>query len=125
DAANGGGREARAPPRSAPRAEGPEHRRPHPVRPRAPLVVAGFPSGGSDRAPTGMVDDKVALARAHLELAVAHEMNGDEVRSLYHAEAALGVDKAFAAAHGMLRRKRHERGAIGQMLAHLEYELES
>jgi tetratricopeptide (TPR) repeat protein len=86
----------------------------------ARVATLSGPSG-----PGGAVDDKVALARAHLELAVAHETNGDEGKSLQHAEAALVVDKAFAAAHGMLRRKRHERGAIGQMLAHLEYELES
>ena len=35
------------------------------------------------------------------------------------------VDRAFAAAHGLLRRKKHGRSAIAQMLAHIEYELES
>ncbi len=70
-------------------------------------------------------DDKLSLARAHLELAVAHEMAGDDARATQHAEAALAVDRAFAAAHGLLRRKKHGRSAIAEMLAHLEYELES
>jgi tetratricopeptide (TPR) repeat protein len=70
-------------------------------------------------------DDKVGLARAHLELAVAHEMNGEDSKAVQHAEAALVVDRAFAAAHGLLRRKMHGRSAIAEMLAHIEYELES
>ncbi|MGO8994060.1 MAG: hypothetical protein ACLQVI_12085, partial [Polyangiaceae bacterium] len=70
-------------------------------------------------------DDSLSLARAHLELAVAHEMAGDDAKATQHADAALMVDRAFAAAHGLLRRKKHGRSAIAQMLAHIEYELES
>ena len=70
-------------------------------------------------------DDKLSLARAHLELAVAHEMAGDDAKAVQHSESALSVDRAFAAAHGFLRRKKHGRGAIAQMLEHLEHELES
>ena len=52
-------------------------------------------------------------------------MGGDEAKVGNHAESALSVDRTFAAAHGLLRRRKHGRAAIAQMLAHLEYELES
>jgi hypothetical protein len=69
-------------------------------------------------------DDKVGLARAHMELAIASEaILGDDVRATVHAEAALKVDPTSAAAHAMLRRKRHGRGALAMMLRHLESEL--
>src|ERR1700689_4708957 len=42
---------------------------------------------------------------------------------MVHAEAALKVDPRLAAAHAILRRKRHGRSAIAAMLAHLEHEL--
>jgi cellulose synthase operon protein C len=68
--------------------------------------------------------DKVGLARAHMELAIASEaILGDDARALIHAEAALRVDPTSAAAHAMLRRKRHGRGALATMLQHLESEL--
>ena len=70
-------------------------------------------------------DDKLALSRVYLELAVAHEMAGDDARAQSHAELALNVDRTFAAAHGLLRRQKHGRSAIAAMLAHIEYELES
>src|SRR6202035_2896744 len=55
--------------------------------------------------------DKVGLARAHMELAIASEaILGDDARATIHAEAALKVDPTSAAAHAMLRRKRHGRG---------------
>ncbi|MGH7283517.1 MAG: hypothetical protein ACRELY_18480, partial [Polyangiaceae bacterium] len=69
-------------------------------------------------------DDKVGLARAHIELSIAAEtVLGDDARSMVHAEAALKVDPRLAAAHAILRRKRHGRGAIAAMLNHLEHEL--
>src|SRR5262249_56289545 len=68
-------------------------------------------------------DDRVGLARAHIELAIACEVLGDEARAAGHAEAALLVDPALASAHAMLRRRKHSRGAIGTMLAHLDHEL--
>jgi len=69
-------------------------------------------------------EDKVGLARAHMELAIASEaILGDDARATIHAEAALKVDPTSAAAHAMLRRKRHGRGALATMLQHLESEL--
>ncbi len=69
-------------------------------------------------------DDKVGLARAHIELSIAAEaVLGDDARSMVHAESALKVDPRLAAAHAILRRKRHGRGAIAAMLGHLEHEL--
>jgi tetratricopeptide (TPR) repeat protein len=69
-------------------------------------------------------DDKVGLARAHMELAIASEaILGDDMRATMHAEAALKVDPTSAAAHAMLRRKKHARAALAAMLQHLENEL--
>ena len=68
--------------------------------------------------------DKVGLARVQIELAIASEtILGDEDRAAVHAEAALKVDPASAAAHAMLRRMKHARSALPAMLAHLEHEL--
>ncbi|HEY1693421.1 MAG TPA: hypothetical protein VGG39_14740 [Polyangiaceae bacterium] len=73
-----------------------------------------------------MADDKVGLARAHMELAIASEaILGDDVRATMHAEAALKVDPSSSAAHAMLRRRKHARAALGSMLQHLEQELAS
>jgi cellulose synthase operon protein C len=70
------------------------------------------------------LDDRVGLARAHMELAVASEtMVGDDAAATAHAEAALKAHPALASAHSMLRRKKHARSAIAEMLAHLEQEL--
>jgi tetratricopeptide (TPR) repeat protein len=69
-------------------------------------------------------DDKVGRARAHVELSVALEtLLGDDARATAQAEAALTVDPASAAAHGILRRRKHSRGAIPAMLGHLDAEL--
>jgi tetratricopeptide (TPR) repeat protein len=69
-------------------------------------------------------DDKIGLARAHLELAIAHEVTvGDDARATMHAEAALRVNPALSPAHSMLRRKKHGRTALASMLGHLEQEL--
>jgi tetratricopeptide (TPR) repeat protein len=69
-------------------------------------------------------DDKVGLARAHMELAVASEVVlADEARALLHAEVALKVDPHFAAAHAMLRRRKHGRAALAAMVAHLDHEI--
>ncbi|MEO8798204.1 MAG: hypothetical protein ABI551_09990, partial [Polyangiaceae bacterium] len=71
-------------------------------------------------------DDKVGLARAQIEMSIAAEtVLGDDARSMLHAEAALKVDPRLAAAHSLLRRKRHGRGAISAMLAHLDHELQA
>lgn len=69
-------------------------------------------------------DDKVGLARAHVEMAIACEtILGDEARARMHAESALRVEPRLAAAHGFLRQRTHGRGAIGQILEHLEHEI--
>jgi flagellar motility protein MotE (MotC chaperone) len=71
-------------------------------------------------------DDKVGLARVHLELAIASEaILGDDARTMMHAEAALRVAPDSAAAHALLRRKKHARGALPAMLGHLQHELEA
>jgi len=69
-------------------------------------------------------DDKVSLARAHIELAIASEaILGDDSRATTHAETALRVEPTSSAAHAMLRRKQHSRSALPEMLEHLEHEL--
>ncbi len=68
--------------------------------------------------------DKVGVARARIELAVASEtILGDEDRAAAHAEAALKVEPSSPAAHAILRRMKHARSALPAMLGHLEHEL--
>lgn len=68
--------------------------------------------------------DRVGLARAHVELAVVSEtVLGDDARAVKHAEAALAVDPSLAAAHAILRRRKHGRSHIAEMLAHLDHEI--
>ncbi len=69
-------------------------------------------------------DDKIGLARAHVELAIAYEaILGDDTRAVTHAELALVVDPAFAAAHNLLRSRQHGRAHVTSMLTHLDREL--
>lgn len=69
-------------------------------------------------------DDKVGVARTHIELAVVSEtVLGDDVRAATHAESALKLDPALPAAHALLRRRKHARAALPALLAHLEHEL--
>jgi tetratricopeptide (TPR) repeat protein len=69
-------------------------------------------------------EDKVGLARAHIEMAVASEtVLADDARAIGHAEAALKIDPRLAAAHAILRRRKHGRAALGAMLGHLDHEL--
>ena len=69
-------------------------------------------------------DDRVGLARAHMEMAIASEaILGDDGRATMHAEAALRVDPTSGSAHAMLRRRKHSRSALSAMLAHLEAEI--
>jgi tetratricopeptide (TPR) repeat protein len=70
-------------------------------------------------------EDRVGLARAHVELAIAYESLGDDERSVRSAESALQVDPGLASAHALLRRKKHGRGALPAMLAHLVRELDA
>ncbi|WP_394841553.1 hypothetical protein LZC95_31320 [Pendulispora brunnea] len=68
-------------------------------------------------------DDKLALARAHLELAVLDESAGDGARVLEHAEAALRIEPSLVMAHALVRRARHARGAARVLLEPLEHEI--
>lgn len=69
-------------------------------------------------------DDKVSLARAHIELAIASEaILGDEGRATTHAETALKVMPSSSAAHALLRRRQHARPQLPAMLEHLEHEI--
>ncbi|MBV9949426.1 MAG: hypothetical protein JOZ69_21470, partial [Myxococcales bacterium] len=72
----------------------------------------------------GAACDTVGLARAHLELAVASEVIlADDARAVSHAQAALRVNPGLPSAHAMLRRKRHARAMLPEMLGHLDEEL--
>ncbi|WP_394830861.1 hypothetical protein LVJ94_30565 [Pendulispora rubella] len=68
-------------------------------------------------------DDKLAQARAHLELAVLDEATGDGARVLEHAEAALRIEPSLVMAHALVRRARHARGAARVLLEPLEHEV--
>src|SRR5579883_34191 len=71
-------------------------------------------------------EDRVGLARAHVELAIASEIiASDDARAIAHAEDALRVHPGLSSAHAMLRRKRHARSALPAMIDHLEHELEA
>ncbi len=68
--------------------------------------------------------DRVGLGRAHLEMAIASDMLlADDARVLAHAEAAVRADGHLAAAHSILRRKKHGRANLGAMLGHLDREI--
>jgi cellulose synthase operon protein C len=67
--------------------------------------------------------DPVALARGHLELALADEALADGAQVVFHAEKALAVDPEMTAAHAVLRRARHARPANATLLKHLDREL--
>jgi cellulose synthase operon protein C len=68
--------------------------------------------------------DKVGIARIQIELAVASEtILGDEQRATAHAEAAVKINPTSSAAHSLLRRMKHGRGALPAMLAHVDHEI--
>jgi tetratricopeptide (TPR) repeat protein len=69
--------------------------------------------------------DRIGLSRAHVELAIVHEILGDDDRCVSSAESALQIDPDLASAHALLRRKKHARGALMEMLAHLDHELDA
>ena len=68
-------------------------------------------------------EDRVGLARVHVERAVVHETLADDTKVNNEIESALRVDPDFAAAHAILRRRIHHRGRIPDMLKHLEREI--
>lgn len=69
-------------------------------------------------------DDRVGLARAHVELAVVHETLGDDAQVNSELDAALAVDPHLAPAHAIFRRRIHQRTELPSMLQHLEREIE-
>jgi tetratricopeptide (TPR) repeat protein len=70
--------------------------------------------------------DKVGAARVQIELAIASEtILGDDSRAASHAEAAAKLNPSSAAAHGLLRRMRHARGALPAMLGHVDHEIDA
>jgi tetratricopeptide (TPR) repeat protein len=68
-------------------------------------------------------EDRVGLARAHLELAIVHETLADDTKVNAEIEAALKVDPDLAPAHAILRRRLHHRTQLLPMLRHLEREI--
>ncbi len=70
------------------------------------------------------IPDKIGIARAHVELAIAYEASlGDDARAVTHAELALAVDPTLAAGHNLLRSRQHGRAHVHSMLEHLDREL--
>jgi serine/threonine protein kinase/tetratricopeptide (TPR) repeat protein len=67
-------------------------------------------------------EDRVAVARAYLERAVVDEVLGDASKAARHAEASLEA-LSTGAAHEMLRRLEHTRGAAAALLAHIDVEI--
>ncbi|MBX3208705.1 MAG: hypothetical protein KF764_26970 [Labilithrix sp.] len=68
-------------------------------------------------------EDRVGLARAHLELAIVHETLAEDAKVNAEIEAALKVDPDLAPAHGILRRRLHHRTQLVPMLRHLDREI--
>ncbi len=68
-------------------------------------------------------EDRVGLARSHLELAIVHETLADDTKVNGEIEAALKVDPDLAPAHAILRRRLHHRTQLVPMLRHLEREI--
>lgn len=67
-------------------------------------------------------DDRVALARAHLERAIVDETLGDGSRAAEHATASLRAWPT-SAAHGLLRRVLHAPGRALALLEHVDAEI--
>ncbi|MBX3228079.1 MAG: hypothetical protein KIT84_27360 [Labilithrix sp.] len=68
-------------------------------------------------------EDRVGLARVHVELAIVHESLADDAKVNAEVEAALRVQPDLAAAHAILRRRIHHRSRLPEMLKHLEAEI--
>ena len=131
------------PPLPAPAKPPPRSKGPPPLPGRAPADSSGsvrpplLPSAKQDPLSSAILldlltarigaleagDDKVGLARVHMEMAIAHELLADEARAVTHAEAALNIDPDLAASHAMLRRRKHGRASLALMLDHLDHEL--
>lgn len=93
--------------------------------PRSPLVevIELVEARVARLARSTQPEDKLSLARAHLELAALDEANGDGSKVLGHAEAALRVEPTLTTAHTMLRRARHARTMARHLLDPLEREI--
>lgn len=68
-------------------------------------------------------EDRVGLARVHVELAIVHETIGDDTKVNAEVETALKVDPDLAPAHSIMRRRLHGRSQLAPMLKHLEREI--
>jgi tetratricopeptide (TPR) repeat protein len=66
--------------------------------------------------------DAAALARAELERSILHEQKGDRTRAIAYAERAVAAHPS-AAAHAVLRRLLHARGAERALVHHLDAEI--
>jgi len=95
-----------------------------PVRPYDPLSSAALIELLTARVATlEGGDDRVGLARVQIELAIVHELLGEETKSAALAETALKTDPEISTAHSLLRRRKHGRGSLAVMLAHLDHEI--
>ena len=74
-------------------------------------------------APLALADDKVGLARVHVERAILAELAGEDAKAIAQLERAIAAQPDFAMPRGILRRKIHSRARLGPMLAHLEREI--
>src|SRR5262249_31856882 len=68
-------------------------------------------------------EDRVGLARAHLEPAIVHEPFGEDGEVEAHLDAALDVDPALAPGHALRRRRLHPSRDFVSMLKHLDGEI--
>jgi tetratricopeptide (TPR) repeat protein/tRNA A-37 threonylcarbamoyl transferase component Bud32 len=98
-----------------------------PAQGRAPAAPPATLAEALDRALVERLaaidpSDATAKARLHLERALVDELFGDGSRAAAHADASLGAVQT-AAAHGVLRRLRHARGAPGLLVQHLDAEI--
>ncbi len=68
-------------------------------------------------------EDRVSLARAHVERSLVAELSGDLALARAAAKTALAVGGGVGAAHRLLRRYDHGRANLTSMLGHLEHEI--
>lgn len=122
--AKSGARPSKGPPPLPPRASEAHRVAAPPVRPYDPLSSAALIELLTARVATlEGGDDKVGLARVQMELAIVHELLGEEVKSAALAETALKTDPEISTAHSLLRRRKHGRGSLAVMLTHLDHEI--
>lgn len=126
----GGPASRRPPPPPLPKSDATGASKLHPVAPPEREPPRTSPEGNAlvDLLSTRIerladAEDRVGLARAHLELAIVHETLADDTKVNAEIEAALKVDPDLAPAHGILRRRLHHRTQLVPMLRHLDREV--